>query len=89
VRLEKSSIAIGRKRSCDIRVGGLFAPATLATVERRNDGFYLATTRTGAVVVDGTTVNGECRLEEGSRIQVGNVSGVFHERTNRASRKQG
>jgi pSer/pThr/pTyr-binding forkhead associated (FHA) protein len=89
VRIEKSAISIGRKRSCDIRVGGWFAPATLATVERRNDGFYLATTHTNAVVVDGENVNGECRLEEGSRIQLGNVSGVFHERTNRANRKHG
>lgn len=83
VRLEKSSISIGRKRSCDIRVGGWFAPATLATVERRNDGFYLSTMQTDAVVVDGETVNDECRLEEGSRIQMRGVSGVFHERTNR------
>lgn len=83
VRLEKSALTIGRKRSSDIRVGGWFWRGTLATVERRDDGFYVATAGSKAVTVDGEAVIGECRLHEGSRIDLGGISGVFHERTNR------
>ena len=82
IRLEKSSTSIGRKRSSDIRVGGWFSPAMLATVERRDDGFYLAVHKSNQVFMDGESVNDEHRLEEGDRVQLLDVTGVFHERTN-------
>lgn len=82
IRLEKSSTSIGRKRSNDVRVGGWFSPATLATVERREDGFYLTVLKVNQVSIDGESVNDDCRLEEGNRINLSGVTGVFHERTN-------
>ena len=82
VRLEKSLTSIGRKRSSDVRVGGWFAPQSLATLERRDDGFYLATAKANQVFVDGAAVNDGRRLEEGDRIELRGVTGVFHERTN-------
>lgn len=82
IRLEKPSTSIGRKRSSDVRVGGWFSPATLASVERRDDGFYLSVLKANHVSIDGESVNGDCRLEEGNRIDLGGVTGVFHERTN-------
>ena len=82
IRLDKSSTSIGRKRCNDVRVGGWFSPATLATVERRDDGFYLTVLKANQVSIDGESVNDECRLEEGNRIELSGVTGVFHERTN-------
>lgn len=82
IRLEKSSTSIGRKRSSDVRVGGWFSPATLARVECRDDGFYLTGVKANQVSIDGEAVNDERRLEEGNRIELRGVTGVFHERTN-------
>ena len=82
VRLEKSSTSIGRKRSSDVHVGGWFSPATLASVERRDDGFYLTVLKANQVFIDGESVIEDCRLEEGDRIELSGVTGVFHERTN-------
>jgi hypothetical protein len=80
-RLDKASITIGRKRSCDIRSGGWFAPGVLASIERCQDGYYLKVQPTHEVSLDGHTVSGEHLLHEGSRLRVQNLSGVFHERT--------
>ena len=52
------------------------------TVERRDDGFYLTVPRVNQVAIDGEPVRDERRLEEGNRIHLGDVTGVFHERTN-------
>ena len=86
VRIEKSSLSIGAKRSSDIRVGGWLSPTELASIERRDDGFYLISVKAGTVSVDGETIHGDCRLADGQRIQFGRLSAVFHERTNRNGR---
>ena len=80
--LDKSSVAIGRKRSCQIRVGGWFAPATVATIERRENGYFLKVPPGRDIELDGRSVSGEQRLQEGSRIGIQDLCMVFHERTN-------
>ncbi|MBV1907657.1 MAG: FHA domain-containing protein [Pseudomonadales bacterium] len=80
-RLDKSSVSIGRKRSCNIRVGGWFAPREAARVDRRDDGFYLVVCASN-VKVNGKPVRDTLRLKEGHRIQIDSLRGVFHERSN-------
>lgn len=81
-RLDKPSISIGRKRSCDIRIGGWFAPASIATIERRKDGYFLSVSPGRNVSLDGQAAVGEIALHEGSRLRIQDLCGVFHERTN-------
>ncbi len=81
-RLDKTCTAIGRKRSCEIRVGGWTAPATTATIERNPDGYYLKVMPGRKVALDGQVVKGEHLLREGSRLRIEELSGVFHERAN-------
>jgi pSer/pThr/pTyr-binding forkhead associated (FHA) protein len=80
--LDKPSVAIGRKRSCQIRVGGWFAPATVATIDRRKNGYFLKVLPGRDVELDGQPVNGEQQLQEGSRLSFQDLCMVFHERTN-------
>lgn len=79
-RLDKPAVTIGGGRSSDIQVSGWFTPRHLARIEYRGDGYYLCPAARRAVVVDGQTVAGELRLQEGSRFRVRNLSAVFHER---------
>ncbi len=79
-RLDKPCTAIGRKRSCEIRVGGWTAPATIATIERNADGYYLKVVPGREVALDGQVVTGKHLLREGSRLRIEELSGVFHER---------
>jgi pSer/pThr/pTyr-binding forkhead associated (FHA) protein len=81
-RLDKPSTSIGRKRSCEIRVGGWFAPATVATIERHADGYYLKVAPGREVALDGQVVTGEHLLRDGSRLRIVELSGVFRARAN-------
>ena len=81
VRLENSSTSIGRKG--DIRVGGMLAPAQIAKIERREDGFYLVADKPALVTLGGEALIEPRRLREGERFQVKDMIGVFHERANR------
>ncbi len=80
VRLDKTTTTIGRGRDCDLRVGGLFTQAKVAVIEKRQDGYYLCIPEGREIELDGRRVNGELRLEEGNRLRVRELSGVFHER---------
>lgn len=85
-RLDKPCISIGRKRSCEIRVGGWLSPALIATIERREDGYYLQVEPGCDVSVDGQSVAGEYRrLQEGDRLRFRKLGGVFHERNSARS----
>ena len=80
VRLDKATTSIGGARDCDIRVGGLFSPAKVVIIEKKQDGYYLCVADGREIELDGRRVKGELRLEEGNRLRVRELSGVFHER---------
>lgn len=82
VRLDKSCTSIGRKG--DIRVGGMLTSSQIASIERREDGFYLIAAKPDQVAVAGKTLTEAHRFDEGDRFQVKDVIGVFHERANRS-----
>ena len=79
LRLEKPSIVIGASRSADVRVGGWFSPATIAEIERRDDGYFLIVHASRNLEVDGELTSGEIKLSEGTRFRTSQLSGVFHE----------
>jgi len=80
VRLDKTSLSIGGGRSADLRIGGLFTPGIVATIERKQDGYFLCVASGREVELDGRRVSGDLRLEEGNRFRVRELGGVFHER---------
>lgn len=85
-RLDKSIVSIGGRRSCDIRTGSWLSPALIATIERRQDGYYLQVEPSRDVSVDGRSVTAEYRLQEGNRLRFKNFGGVFHERSSPRNR---
>lgn len=81
VRMDVPTLSFGGSRSADVRVGGWFAPARIAMIERRDDGFFLVVEPGRQVEVDGRHLVDETRLIEGTRFRILDLSGVFHERS--------
>lgn len=71
--LDKVNFKIGGGRDCDIRLGGWFAPKLAATLQRRNDAFYVIPERRGKVVVNGAGVAVETKLRDGDELEVRNL----------------
>ena len=80
IRLEMPSISIGGARSSDIRLGGIFTPGNIATIDRREDGYYLCVADGREIEVDGRRVSEDLLLQEGNRFRIRELSEVFHER---------
>jgi pSer/pThr/pTyr-binding forkhead associated (FHA) protein len=78
LRLDKLVVTVGRAKTCDIRTGGWFAPAQLASIERGVDGFWLTSAGSNRVTVNDNPVQDRLALKEGDRLQLGRETGVFH-----------
>lgn len=71
--VERDAFVIGRGRDCDLRVGGLFAPAVGAVVVRGYCGFSVVNMsgRDGWLRVNGVKVPRLAHLDGSSRLEVG------------------
>lgn len=78
--LDKPSISFGRRRSCDVRTGGWFAPSVIGAIERREDGYYFCVKPGQQAAIDNEPIVGERPLRDGNRLSLEGLSGVFHER---------
>jgi pSer/pThr/pTyr-binding forkhead associated (FHA) protein len=68
--LDNAIVTVGRARSCDIRCGGLFAPALAATIELRTDGHYLIPAARARVFINGFQIQETVRLAENDRLEI-------------------
>ncbi len=75
--LDKVNFKIGRGRDCDIRIKGWFAPKLAATLQRRNDAFYVIPERRGKVFINGKGVSMETKLRDDDDLQVRNLALKF------------
>ncbi len=76
--LDKVNFTIGRGRRSDIRLKGWFAPRVVATIQRRNDDFYMVPARRGQVFVNGREVVVTCRLEDNAELKVRGLQMKFY-----------
>jgi len=78
--LDKVNFKIGAGRDCDIRITGWFAPKLAATLQRRNDAFYIIPERGGKVFVNGEGVAVETKLRDGDDLVVRSLALKFRYR---------
>lgn len=76
--LDKVNFTIGRARRSDIRLKGWFSPGLVATIQRRNDDFYLVPARRGQVYVNGREVVVTRRLEDNAELRVRGLQLKFY-----------
>jgi len=75
--LSRSEVLIGKAKTFDVRVGGLFAPRVSASVVQNRDGYYLRPRKRGKVLINGATISAETKLKDGDRIRVRSLDMVF------------
>jgi len=75
--LSRAEVLIGKAKTFDVRVGGLFAPRVSASVVHNRDGYYLRPRKRGKVQVNGVLVSAEVKLKDGDRIRVRTLDMVF------------
>lgn len=86
VELKKKLTKIGKADTSEIRLAGLFMPATAATISRRPSG-YVITTMGGKIKVNGEVIKDSVALKDFDTIEVGKVKFQFYQRD--TSEKQG
>ncbi len=86
VELKKKLTKIGKADTSEIRLSGLFMPATAATISRRPSG-YVITTMGGKIKVNGEVLKDSVALKDFDTIEVGKVKFQFYQRE--TSEKQG
>jgi pSer/pThr/pTyr-binding forkhead associated (FHA) protein len=77
--LNKVTLKIGRAPSCDVRVGGWFAPALAASIVRRSDGYHLQPEKGARLRVNGARLAEPRKLEHGDTIAVRGTEMTFHD----------
>ena len=75
--LDRASFAIGKDPMSDLVVRGWFVPRSIATIERRVDGYYLVPGKRGQVELNGHRVEVETRLEHGDQLLIRRTSIQF------------
>jgi len=68
--LDTVNVTLGRRRDCDIRCGGWFAPRLAASIQRRHDGYYLIRGKRGQVFRNGAEIQDAVRLSDGDSLLV-------------------
>jgi predicted component of type VI protein secretion system len=86
VELKKKLTKIGKAETSEIRLSGMFMPATAATISRRPSG-YTITSMGAKIKVNGETIKESVALEDFDTIEVGKVKFQFYQKE--ASEKQG
>ena len=79
VKLGTAEVRIGKNRTCDVRIPGLFIGQTHAIIGRRSSGYHIDhVAGLRAVRVNGARTQGQ-GLREGDIIQVGAARLTFHD----------
>ena len=84
IELTKKLIKIGKAGSSEIKLSGLFMPATVATISRRPSGYIIAPTG-GKVKVNGEVVKESVQLKDFDTIEVGSYKFQFYEKEVKSS----
>jgi len=79
IELTKKLIKIGKAHSSEIKLSGLFMPATVATISRRPSGYIISPTG-GKVKVNGEVVKDSVQLKDFDTIDVGSYRFQFYEK---------
>ena len=70
--LTKPSYTIGKHKTCDLRVGGWFAPKIAAVLKQGDNCYYIEPWKRGKVKVNGVEIKHTTALEDGDKISVRN-----------------
>jgi len=77
IELRKKLTKIGKAETSEIRLPGLFMPATAATISRRPSG-YVLTTMGGKIKVNGQAIADNAALNEFDTIEIGKIKFQFY-----------
>jgi len=77
--LKKKLTKIGKAESSEIRLSGMFMPATAATISRRPSG-YVITSMGGKLKVNGEVVKESQPLNEFDTIEIGKIKFQFYQK---------
>lgn len=77
IELRKKLIKIGKAETSEIRLPGLFMPATAATISRRPSG-YVLTTMGAKIKVNGQAIADNAALNEFDTIEIGKIKFQFY-----------
>jgi FHA domain-containing protein len=76
--LSSDICAIGKSKMASVRMKGWFAPALAAVIQRREDGYVIAASRSDITVkVNSTEIAGQKELREGDLIEVARIKLTF------------
>jgi len=79
IELTKKLTKIGKADTSEIRLPGLFMPATAATISRRPSG-YVITTMGAKLKVNGEVIKDNVQLKEFDTIEIGKVKFQFYQK---------
>ena len=79
VELTKKLTKIGKADTSEIRLSGLFMPATAATISRRPSG-YVITSMGAKLKVNGEVIKDNVQLKEFDTIEIGKVKFQFYQK---------
>ena len=79
IELTKKLTKIGKADTSEIRLSGLFMPATAATISKRPSG-YVITSMSGKLKVNGEVIKEGVQLKEFDIIEIGKVKFQFYQR---------
>jgi len=77
IELKKKLTKIGKAETSEIRLSGLFMPATAATISRRPSG-YVLTTMGSKIKVNGQAIADNVALNEFDTIEIGKIKFQFY-----------
>ena len=77
IELKKKLTKIGKAETSEIRLSGLFMPATAATISRRPSG-YVLTTMGAKIKVNGQAIADNVALNEFDTIEIGKIKFQFY-----------
>ena len=79
IELTKKLTKIGKADTSEIRLPGLFMPATAATISRRPSG-YVITAMGGKLKVNGEVIKDNVQLKEFDTIEIGKIKFQFYQK---------
>ena len=79
IELKKKLTKIGKADTSEIKLSGLFMPATAATISRRPSGYVISTVG-GKLKVNGTPVTDNIVLNDFDTIEIGKYTFQFYQR---------
>jgi pSer/pThr/pTyr-binding forkhead associated (FHA) protein len=75
--LTKDTFTIGKDPLSDLVVRGWFVPRSVATIDRRIDGYYLVPGKRGNIQLNGNRLRSEVKLKDGDRLSTRRIDMQF------------